>query len=258
MSTGTDIAATRGTEMFARFAYAPNRLGYCGPADTSVLRTGSGAEVRAVARRFTGAWPYLSVMSRMTGIDDPLDHRLVESYWLGGGIGARLDPAVFVDELLTVIGPAAGPYWTHLTTGSLAGEAAANHCFHVFGVYPWSRLLGRGEEPVRVLDNCRIDWGTVRARYDRELTIERRRLIFDGHRLFQGEPELCRIPLWTDGYCAVPGARPGELVAVHWNRLCARITPVQARALAVTTTRQLRVTNRRLAREHAGQTRSGS
>ncbi|NUS94107.1 MAG: hypothetical protein HOQ36_17180, partial [Nocardia sp.] len=47
MSTHT--VATRGAEMFARFAYAPNRLGYCGPTGTSALRAGSDETVRAAA-----------------------------------------------------------------------------------------------------------------------------------------------------------------------------------------------------------------
>ncbi|WP_281004636.1 DUF6390 family protein [Nocardia testacea] len=253
MSTSADARATRGTEMFARYAYAPNRLGYCGPAETSALRGGSADRVRAAARHFTGAWPYLQVMSRMTGIADPLDHRLVESYWLGGGVGAGLDPAAFITELLAVIGPAAGHYWKYLAEESLAGEAAANHCFHVFGIYPWTRLLGRGgEQPIRVLDRCRISWGTVTARCGDELTVRRRRLSFDGDRLLLGAPAALSVPVWEDGFSAVPEAAPGQLVALHWDRLCGPLTTAQVRTLAVATARQLRVTNRRSAYQPTG------
>ncbi len=80
----------RGPEMFARYAYAPNQLGYCGPPDLDALTGGSVERIRAAARRFSGAWPYLRVLSALTGISDPLDYRLVESYWLGGGVGAAL------------------------------------------------------------------------------------------------------------------------------------------------------------------------
>ncbi len=41
--------AGSGAEMFARYAYAPNRLGYCGPPDAAALRDGSDEQVRAVA-----------------------------------------------------------------------------------------------------------------------------------------------------------------------------------------------------------------
>ncbi|MGW5382138.1 DUF6390 family protein [Nocardia sp. NPDC003963] len=248
VNTSPNAVTARGTEMFARFAYAPNRLGYCGPAGTSDLRAGSDERVRAAARHFTGAWPYLRVMSGMTGIADPLDHRLVASYWLGGGIGAALDPAAFVTELLAVIGPAAGTYWQYLTRDRLAGEAAPNHCFHVFGIYPWTRLLDRGgEQPIRVLDRCRIGWGTVSARDGDVLTVRCRRLDFDGSRLFLRAPEPVAVPVWEDGFSAVPDAAPGQLVALHWDRLCGPLTLAEVRTLAATTARQLRVTNRRLA-----------
>lgn len=104
----------RGPEMFARYAYAPNQLGYCGPPDLDALTGGSVERIRTAARRFSGAWPYLRVLSALTGISDPLDYRLVESYWLGGGVGAALDADEFYAALLAVIGPQAGHYWSHL------------------------------------------------------------------------------------------------------------------------------------------------
>ncbi|MFR9750358.1 DUF6390 family protein [Nocardia sp. 004] len=236
-----------GAEMFARYAYAPNQLGYCGPADAAVLRGGSDEQVRAVARRFTGAWPYLRVMAALTGIADPLDRSLVESYWLGGGVGADLDPGEFTAALLALLGPLAGGYWTHLTP-RLAAEAAANHCFHVFGVYPWSRLLRCGSgHPVRVLDSCRITWGTVLERADTEITLRCSGLDWDGRRLSLSAETVRSVPIRVAGYAAVPDVAPGERVAVHWGRLCGRLDDLQVDALEAGTMRQLEVTNRRLA-----------
>lgn len=243
---------TRGAEMFARYAYAPNALGYCGPPLGATLRDGSVDDVRIAARKFSGAWPYLQVLSRMTGITDPLDYRLVESYWLGGGLGADLDPAEFVDELLAIIGPQAGRYWSHLDS-DLVGEAAANHCFHVFGVYPWSRLLGLNEgsldeHPLRVLDSCRITWGTVVSRDGDDIDVSCRALLWDGHVLELSEPSPRRVDVWADGYSAVPDVAVGDEVAVHWGRLCGRLRPEQIQALTDATARQLTATNQRLAR----------
>lgn len=244
---------TRGAEMFARYAYAPNALGFCGPPLGATLRDGSVDDVRAAATKFSGAWPYLRVLSRITGITDPLDYRLVESYWLGAGVGADLDPAAFVDELLAIIGPQAGRYWSHLNS-DLVGEAAANHCFHVFAVYPWSRLLGRGldEHPLGVLDNCRITWGTVVSRdsddKNERIAVSCRRLAWDGHGLDLSEPSTRRLDVWSDGYSAVPDVAAGDDIAIHWGRVCGRLRPEQIQALADATARQLKVTNQRLAR----------
>lgn len=247
MAPTCDDRAARGAEMFARYAYAPNALGYCGPPLGAALRGGSVDDVRSAATKFSGAWPYLRVLSALTGIADPLDHRLVESYWLGGGVGADLDPQEFFDALLEIIGPQAGRYWSHLTA-DLCREAAGNHCFHVFGVYPWTRLLGRGEQPLSVLDNCRIAWGTVVSRCGDEIWVRCRKLTWDGRTLSLSAPSARLLDVWADGYSAVPDVAVGDRVAMHWGRLCGRLGPQQVRALARSTDRQLRVTSRRLAR----------
>jgi hypothetical protein len=192
---------SRGVEMFARYAHAPNALGYCGPPLGATLRDGSVEDVRHAATQFSGAWPYLRVLAKMTGISDPLDYRLVESYWLGGGVGANLDAGEFFDALLAIIGPQAGHYWSHLTP-DLAREAAGNHCFHVFGVYPWTRFLGGGgrqssaEQPLSVLDNCRIGWGTVLSRDGDGVEVMRQGLAWDGQALTLSEPSARRLDRW--------------------------------------------------------------
>jgi hypothetical protein len=240
---------SRGAEMFARYAHAPNALGYCGPPLGATLRDGLVDEVRRAATKFSGAWPYLRVLAKMTGIGDPLDYRLVESYWLGGGVGANLDAGEFFDALLTIIGPQAGQYWSHLTP-DLAREAAGNHCFHVFGVYPWTRFLGRGmdEQPLSVLDNCRITWGTVLSRDIDNVEVMCQALAWDGQALTLSEPSARLLDVWADGYSAVPDVAVNDEIAIHWGRLCGRLQPDQIHALSDSTNRQLRVTNQRLAR----------
>lgn len=244
--TATEAEEVSGPELFARFAYAPNQLGYCGPTDRNALR-GSVGEIRAAARQFTGAWPYLRVMAALTGIDDPLDRRLVESYWLGGGVGETLDPQRFYAKLLALIGGQAGAYWTHLNA-DLAEEAAANHSFHVFGVYPWTRLLGKvpAEQPVRILDSCRITPVTVLSRTADRIEVSCQLLVWNGSGLNLSEPVTRSLEVAVDGYSAVPDVAPGDEVAVHWDRLCARLTPSARANLKASTRRQLRATNRRL------------
>jgi hypothetical protein len=220
-----------GTALFAAYADAPNALGYCGPPE------GIGtteAEIRASARRFSGVWPYLQVLARLTGTEDPLDARLVEAYWLGRDLG--VNRAAFGRELLAVLGPRAGAYWTHLTPDLLV-EAAPDHGFHVFGVYPWSRLLAAGPQPLFVLDRCRIRWGTV-VGLD-PLTVSSPRLTWDGAALGLTEP--------TAGPVEGNGVSVGDEVAVHWDRLVDVLRPEQGEVLRASTEARLAATNARLA-----------
>jgi hypothetical protein len=227
-----------GVELFARYAHAPNALGFCGPSGGL---GSSEAQVRAAARRFSGAWPYLQVLARLTGTADPLDARLVQAYWLGRDLG--VDGARFGAALLEVIGPRAGHYWSHLTPELLAG-ASGDHGFHVFGVYPWSRLLAVApEHPLHVLDHCRIRWGTVVSAGD-GVQVETRRLTWDGAALGLGPPVV--EPIAPDRLLAA--AAVGDTVALHWEWLCDRLTAEQAADLASGTQRQLAAVNDRLRR----------
>lgn len=71
-------AATHGPALFARHAYPPNALGYCGPADSQGLLERAGGDgpdpagVAALARQLAGAWPYLCLIARANGLRDPL------------------------------------------------------------------------------------------------------------------------------------------------------------------------------------------
>jgi hypothetical protein len=106
----------------------------------------------------------------------------------------------------------------------------------VFGVYPWSRLLAAGPQPLQVLDSCRIRWGTV-VGLD-PLTVSSPRLAWDGAQLGLGEPTVGPI---TGG-----GGAVGDVVAVHWDRLVDVLTPEQTEVLAAGTLRRLELTNVRL------------
>ncbi len=92
-----------GALRFARYAYPPNELGYCGPAGAGefmgITADDAEAEVRRRARLFEGAWHYLEVIAASAGIDDPLDDRVVEAYWVGNELLDSLDPDTLLAEL---------------------------------------------------------------------------------------------------------------------------------------------------------------
>lgn len=261
LTAGQPVTGTAGQRLFARYAYAPNHLGYCGPADSAALfelaATGrTTGDIPAIAARFTGAWPYLCTLAELAGIGDPLDERVVRAYWTGSALLDGVDMAAFGAMLLDRIG-AYGPgrYWAHLTPGLLP-EAAPTHCFHVLGVYPWSRLLGTspgapGEDPaLHVLDSCRIRWGQVTAVSGGHATVRASRLTWDAGTRLLGlavADETVRLTSDGQGFVAVP--RPGQWLALHWDWACDRLTGDQVSELRRWTTRQVDATNARLARE---------
>jgi hypothetical protein len=243
-----------GAVLFARYAYAPNELGYCGPAESQALFelgvTGrTDADVVMIARRFSGAWPYAALLAELAGINDPLDDRVMRAYWTGSPLLDRIDRADFGRRLLELIGAQAGHYWQHVSVGLLP-EAVPTHGFHVFGVYPWTRLLARlPEQALHVLDSCRVRWGRVIEVDGEQVIVLSRRLTWNGRALGLAPPAAERVQLTVDGYSFVPDAAVGDLLALHWDSVCERLDAEQLDHLRRGTGAQLRLTNARLARE---------
>jgi hypothetical protein len=252
------VSNTAGQRLFARYAYAPNHLGYCGPADTAVLfemaATGrTETDVAGIAARFSGAWPYLVVLAELTGILDPLDERVVRAYWTGGPLLDSVDRSAFGRKLIERISAAgAGRYWAHLTM-DLLPEAAPTHAFHVFGVYPWSRLLTAETSgpALHVLDSCRISWGQVVSADDDRAVVRARHLTWDGRALGLGAERVEVVRLTEDGRGFVADPRPGEWLALHWGWACDRLSDDELAYLQRSTDWQLAATNARLARNLA-------
>lgn len=250
------MSGRAGRTLFARYAYAPNALGYCGPAAAAGLEAvasgGEGARVGGVdaaARQFSGAWPYQELLAQMTGSDDPLDERVVRAYWTGNEVTATVDRQRFGRALLARLGGRAGHYWKYLSD-ELLPEVAPTHAFHVFGVYPWTRLLRTGmPQPLFVLDSCRIRNGVVVELRPDTAVVRSRGLQFDGVRLTLGPLEDRPARRRTAAGPFVDDLRVGDRVAVHWDLVCDRLDADQAGSLEYWTDWQLTRTNPRLAAE---------
>jgi hypothetical protein len=239
---------TSGAALFARFAFPPNALGYCGPDDSTHLfeaaAGGAVDEVAAVAPAFDGAFPYLRLTAAAAGIADPLDARVVEAYWVGSDLLGRVDMADVGMSLDDRFRRRAGGGWDHVAPAVPAG-AVPHHSFHVFGVYPWVGLLraGRVEEPLRVLDRCRIRWGTVTAVDGDHLVVTTRPVTWDGLSLGLAEP-VDETVRWADGGRAqIPPPSPGDTVAAHWEWVCDVLDRRRLAQLQRWTAHTLRIVN---------------
>lgn len=233
---GAEPSPGDGALRFARFAYPPNRLGYCGPDvhDEILQRAHAGAsgpELRELARGFDGAWPYLRLIARCNGVADPLDDRVVEAYWIGNPLLEHVGVAAFADSLtrrfVPLLGRGAG---AERLLAPLAHGALPHHGFHVFGVYPWVGLLRTGavDQALHVLDRCRIRWGRVLERDGTRAVVLSRPLTWDGRRLELGAPRAETVTVARDGYQLAARAAAGDWCALHWDWVC---EPLDRRSL---------------------------
>jgi hypothetical protein len=243
-----------GPHMFVRYAYPPNALGYCGPdgfrdyAEAGVVDQG----LVRLAQAFSGAWPYLELISAGCGIGDPLDQRVVEAYWIGSELLDRVPIGKLGDSMAGRFRQQVGRKFQFLAEGVLAG-GVPHHSFHVFGVYPWVGLLGNDRmagHALTVLDRCRIRWGKVVAINGDQATVESRPLCWDGRLLTLGEPARETARLAQEGTVLARGIAVGDVVALHWDWICDKLTPRQLRALRGYSQRHLDMVNHRV--EHSG------
>jgi Family of unknown function (DUF6390) len=251
------LPGTSGPLMFVRYAYPPNALGYCGPADFAAFREYAVAGVVdrglvQLAQAFAGAWPYLELIAAGCGIPDPLDRRVVEAYWVGNALLDQVPVTEIGDSMQDRFRHRTGSNFPFLAEGVLAG-GVPHHSFAVFCVYPWTGLLGddrKAKHALMVLDRCRIRWGKVTAVQGDQATVEYRPLCWNGRLLTLGEPATETARLALDGSAITDGIGPGDWVALHWDWICDRLTQRQLRALRDFTVRHLDLVNHRV--EHPG------
>ena len=243
---------TAGPVLFARYAHPPHALGYCGPGrPTEMLAQaayvdatgGDDRGLRQLAAGFEGAWPYLQLIAAANGIADPLDPRVVSAYWVGNRLLGQVPPAMLFDSMESRFRARAGGSWWKL--GEVVSlDAVPHHNFHVFAVYPWVGLLRSGrlvDEPLRVLDRCRIRWGQVTEVDEAQVHVVSRPLAYDGHHLTLGEPVTEVAFRHPDG--VGPHVEAGDWVSLHWDWVCDRLDARGLASLQHYTDRTLRVAN---------------
>lgn len=224
-----------GHALFARYAYPPNELGYCGPVNPAGASGAAG--IAAHAAEFDGAWPYLRALADAAGLADPLDVDVVRAYWLGGALLDRVDPRELLERLRAEFRTQATGLLPTLVDGA---GVLAHHSFHVFVVYPWVRFLDRDTEtPLRVMQNCRIRWGTVVSVTDEHALIMARPLTFTGGALRLGAPIAEQVRWCRDGMSLTAPPVPGAAVSAHWDWVCGTLDDTECAALDTATAQTL-------------------
>ena len=232
-----------GPTLFARFAYPPNELGLCGPDDGELIAAvadgAPDAEIHEALRGFTGAYPYLRFIAEQRGVGDPLATDVVESYWLAHGSAASSDLLDFGNHLRETFLPRMGSNWMGFAD-QLDSIPHPTHAFHVLAVYPWLGKLREGmvEPSLRILDRCRVRWGTVVSVDGLRAQVMSPPLLWENGVLSIGAPEAEEVRLY-----AGVAAAPGDAVALHWDWACAVLDDGYLTSLRTDTDRVLAAAN---------------
>jgi hypothetical protein len=245
MTAARDPRVLEGAILFGRYAFPPNRLGYCGPDNPAailqyVAENHFDAGLLDLERRFDGAYPYLQLIAEAAGIADPFDRRVVEAYWVGNATLERVAARPFYDHLAERFRPRMSPGAFRWLSGTLEHRAVPHHNFHVLDVYLKAGLLRDERAAITLphMDRCRISWGRVLEVGEQTLTAARRPL-----ELRQGRLALAEAAPMTVTRRLLDRVAPGDIVSIHWDWACDVLTPAAARWLARQTLRSLENAN---------------
>jgi Family of unknown function (DUF6390) len=242
--------SSAGALLFGRYAFPPNRLGYCGPDDSQALleQVSQGRPDQGLLqleRRFEGAYPYLCLIAQANEIPDPFDSRVVEAYWIGNEMLERVRAGPFYESLSRRFSHRMKPSEFGWLARKLELSARPHHNFHVFDVYVRAGLMRneRADIALETMDSCRISWGRVAAVEGAELVVERPQLVLAGGKLTLSEPRPFRVRRQLDGHGFVDGVKVGDMVSIHWNWACDVLGPTALSRLGPATQRSLTLAN---------------
>jgi hypothetical protein len=259
--TPSTRATPSGPVLFARYAFGPNRLGLCGPEDwRSLLELGaaSGATdaqaveidrgLRDLAAGFEGAYPYLELIAAAHGIEDPMDRRVVDAYWVGNRLSDGVDPALMTQSMDSRFRAQLLPEAWKWLRGKPKAGARPTHAFHVLDVFPRIGLMRGGfvGDAVGLMESCRIRWGRVLEVRGETLVVDAVPMALTDGKLGLGEPRAQTARRWLDGRGFVSDVEAGDVVSLHWDWACEVLSPTRLDALRRRTLHQLELANQTL------------
>ena len=242
------MPSIRGALRFIRYAFMPNRLGYCGTDDHGALLD-YGVEgvvdggLPPLLTTFAGATPYLRLIARANDIEDPFDERVVEAYWLGNHLLDGVEATQLYEALRGEIGARLEPKAAKWVLPKAPAGARPHHNFHVFDVY---RQVAGSNSSLSMMDQCRISWGKVVEVDGSHLLVERRPLEIREGRLALSDAEHVRATRQVDGKGFADRAEPGDWVSLHWNWVCEVIPTGSLRNLEAMTMHHMRLASETL------------
>ena len=233
---------------FARYAVMPNMLGYCGgPEDRELLEyaveDSADDGMNHLIRQFQAAYPYLCLIAESSGIGDPFDSRVVESYWVGNNILDRVRPHDFHEYLTEKIARRIPERLHKYMVSKVPAGARPHHSFHVFDVCMRTGALA---DQVEILDKCRISWGVVQGVSGDAVTVRYEPVVLQAGKLVMGGPSVRETRRAAEGLSYLKDLQAGEIVSMHWGWVCDRLTPAQVSRLSAETSHHIRIANETL------------
>lgn len=232
-----------GVELAARFAYPPNALSYCGTSAfektfAKFLRDKNPVNRKALEnsiRVFRAHYAYLKLIARANHLQ-PFDYKVCEAFWLGSRLLEKVEKEQIAKLILTEFcGPGllSKGRAKRLAEG-LTENFVPHHSFHPLYIHSISGVV---PPTVKTSDNCRVSWGKVLRKSDRNVEVQSQKLVKKNGGL-QLVP--CHRKWKTADFLK---CSKGDLVVAHWGVAVAKISSSQAKHLEKYTLKNISAAN---------------
>lgn len=231
----------------SKYAFGPNRLHYCGPDKNkeilSYIEEGETDQgLVGLLSQFETMYPYLRHIADANKIQDPLDDRVVEAYWLGNSLLDTIPKQKFyrhLEENLR-LKDKFGMHGFGFVAEKIGRGALPFHAFHVFDV--WKRN-GNDRHTVGNMDACRISFGKIISVNGPFLTVETEPLVLQNGKLALGPTLQKKLIRELESDYDIEQLQPGDMVSMHWNVVCEKLTQRQVENLRKYTLMHMAIAN---------------
>lgn len=226
-----------GLSRCTRYAFAPNRLHLCGPDKSSEIysylsegETDKGLEI--LLSQFKTMYPYLRQIAHSNKINDPLDEKVVDAYWIGNSLLDNVLPRQFwrnaVEDHMFHKRFDAKSF--RILESKIGQNALMHHSFHVLNIMKRTGYSEK-EHTIESMDACRISWGKVLKISGPFIDVEYSPLKISGHQIIFSSPITKRVARSLGDDATFDDLKIGDSITMHWDWPCEIITPAQAKRL---------------------------
>jgi len=237
--------SAKGSLLFAKYAFSPNQLKYCGPNDNRAIfnycvASQSDAGLVNLLKKFEGAYPYLQLIAKSNNIKDPFDEKVVEAYWIGNSLLKRINTHDFYEQLKNRFSKKIDPKVMKWILSKPPEGAKPHHSFHVLDIYTKTGKI-RGDlksNVISTINNCLILWGQATNIRDNKLIVKYHPLIIRNNTLIFDQESKKEIQ-WL-----FQQPKIGDWISFHWNNMCEILDQNKLANLKAWTNYHLKIANR--------------
>jgi hypothetical protein len=236
----------------SKYAFGPNRLHYCGPDRNREIfsyieeKESDEGLVRLMSQ-FETMYPYLLHIAEANHIQDPLDDRVVEAYWIGNELLEKIPKQKFYAHLLDGLRlkDKLGAKSFGLVAEKIDHGAVPHHSFHVLDIWRRTGHIER-EHTLESMDSCRISCGKIVSVNGPFIIVQTEPLVYENGKLAIGMPIEKKLVRQLESDYDIEQLRPEDWVSIHWSVICEKITKRQAENLRKYTKRHIKLANETL------------